>query len=90
MTLAFILIYYNTIEMLKHIKLHYILLGLIIGILGVFFIKPQKTIIYKYPNPENAGKITYKDKNGVCYKYNAKEVDCDTNVSRIKQYPLIN
>jgi hypothetical protein len=76
--------------MLRHIKLQYLLVGLVIGIVGIYFIKPSEKIVYKYPNPENAGKITYKDKNGVCYKYNVKEVDCDKNVARMKDYPLNN
>ena len=74
--------------MLKHIKPIPFLLGLIIGIIAIICIKPQMNIIYKYPNSENAGKVTYKDKNGVCYKYSAKEVDCDKNEARLKDYPL--
>ena len=74
--------------MIQHIKIYYLLIGLIIGIVGVYFIKPTDNIVYKYPNVDNAGKITYKDKNGLCYKYNAKEVDCDKNVARLKTYPL--
>lgn len=58
------------------------------GIIGVFFVNPPKTIINKYPTPESAAKLVYKDKNGVCYKYNAKQVDCDKNESRLKDFPL--
>lgn len=76
--------------MLHHLKWPYILLGLVLGIISVLIIKPNQNIIYKYPTPENAGKVTYKDKNGICYKYNANEVDCDKNEARIKQYPLNN
>ncbi len=76
--------------MLRHIKLSYLAIGIIIGIIGVYFIKPTQNIIYKYPTPENAGKIIYKDKNGICYKYSSKEVDCDKNVARLKNYPLNN
>jgi hypothetical protein len=56
----------------------------------VYFIKPTQKIVYKYPTPENAGKIIYKDKNGICYKYTSKELDCDKNVARLKTYPLNN
>lgn len=76
--------------MLHHIKWVYLMIGLVIGTIGVFFIKQASKIVYKYPTPENVGTITYKDKNGVCYKYNAKEVDCDKNVARLKDYPISN
>ncbi len=76
--------------MLKHIKILYLIIGIIIGIIGVYVIKPTQNIVYKYPNTENADKLTYKDKNGVCYKYKVNEVDCDKNVARLKDYPLSN
>jgi hypothetical protein len=62
--------------------------GILIGIVAILFINPEKSVIYKYPTPENAGKITYKDKNGVCYKYTATQVDCDKNETRLKDFPL--
>lgn len=75
--------------MLKHIRIIPLIFGIIIGIVAVLFIKPEKNVVYKYPTPDTAGKLIYKDKNGVCYKYNAKQVDCDKNESRIKEFPLI-
>lgn len=46
-----------------------------IGFLIVYVLNPKPTIVYKYPTPENAGKITYLDDEGVCYKYNYEEVN---------------
>jgi hypothetical protein len=74
--------------MLKHIKLFPLLSGIIIGLLGIYFIKPIQNIIYKYPTPENSGKLIYKDKNGVCYKYDSSVVDCDKNEDKLKDFPL--
>jgi hypothetical protein len=74
--------------MLKHINIIPLVAGIVIGIIGIYFINPTKNVVYKYPTPDNSGNIVYKDKNGVCYKYNAKEVDCDKNESRLKDYPL--
>lgn len=74
--------------MLKHIRVVPLAIGLIIGLIIVFCIKPTKNIVHKYPTPENAGKLTYKDKNGVCYKYTAKQVECDKNESRLKDFPI--
>lgn len=74
--------------MLKHIRLVPLISGLIVGIIAILCIKQQKTVVYKYPTPESAGKVIYKDKNGVCYKYSANEVNCDKNESRLKDFPL--
>ncbi len=74
--------------MIKHIKLFPLMIGILIGILAVVFIKPEQKIIYKYPTPVTCDKTIYKDTNGVCYKYSAKELDCDKNEARLKQFPL--
>lgn len=74
--------------MLSHIKLFPFIIGLIVGIIAVIFIKPQQTFVYKYPTPDTAAKTLYKDRNGICYKYNAAKVDCDKNESRLKDFPL--
>jgi hypothetical protein len=74
--------------MIRHIRFIPLITGIVIGIIAVILIKPQKTVVYKYPTPESSGKITYKDKNGVCYKYTANKVDCDKNESRLKDFPL--
>jgi len=45
--------------MMKHIRVLPFILGIVVGIIGILFIKPEKTVIHKYPTPENAGKLTY-------------------------------
>jgi len=74
--------------MLKHIKLIPLLIGIVIGICAVVFVKPEHKVVYKYPTPASCEKNVYKDKNGVCYKYSAKELDCDKNEKRLKNFPL--
>jgi hypothetical protein len=74
--------------MLKHIQFIPLIIGLVIGVIAVLFIKPQQNVIYKYPIPETADKVIYKDKNGVCYKYKATKVECDKNESRLKDFPI--
>ena len=74
--------------MIKHLKLIPFIGGLIVGIIAIMFIKPEKVVVFKYPTPENCGKISYKDKNGVCYKYSTKQVECDKNESKRKDFPL--
>ena len=74
--------------MINHIRIFPLILGIIVGIIAILFVKPQQNITYKYPTPESAGKVVYKDKNGICYKYSATPVDCDKNESRLKDFPL--
>ena len=74
--------------MIKHISFFPLCIGIVVGILAVVFVKPEQKIIYKYPNPQTCGKVVYKDKNGVCYKYAAKKLDCDKNETRLKNFPL--
>jgi hypothetical protein len=72
----------------NHLQLLPFLLGLFIGMFFVYILKPTPTVVYKYPSMDNAGKILYQDRNGVCFKYHADTVDCDKNESRITTYPL--
>ena len=74
--------------MLQHFRLIPFLLGLVVGIVGIYFVKPEKEVTVKYPTPEKAAATVYKDKNGVCYKYETKKVDCDSNAGRMKNFPL--
>jgi hypothetical protein len=50
------------------------LIALGVGIFIAYVLLPNPTTIYKYPTPDNAGKVTYIDDTGVCYKYRATEV----------------
>jgi len=61
----------------------------VISIVVVYFIHPEPTIIYRFPNPDNAGKLTYQDKDKNCYKYEANEVKCPSDPNLILEHPLI-
>jgi hypothetical protein len=74
--------------MIKHIRLIPLLAGVVVGIIGILFMKPSQNIVYKYPTPETSEKVVYKDKNGVCYTYKANPVDCDKNEARLRNFPL--
>lgn len=62
------------------------LISLCIGLFYTYIITPTPEIIIKYPTPFNAGKITYVDKNNVCYKYRVEKVKCPIDKSQIKNY----
>jgi hypothetical protein len=61
----------------------------IISIIVVYFIHPEPTLIYRFPNPDNAGKLTYQDKNKNCYKYEANQIKCPSDPNLILEHPLI-
>lgn len=66
----------------------YFFLSFFFGILMVYLSTPKPKVIIKFPTPQNAGKIIYKDNSGVCYKYIAKEVKCPMNTKEIKMTDL--
>jgi len=74
--------------MLKHFRLLPFVLGVIAGIIGIYFVKPEQTVTMQYPTPDRAEKAIYKDKNGICYKYSVKKVDCDKNEGKMKNFPI--
>lgn len=59
-------------------------LALALGMLVAYTLAPTPRLIYKYPTPENAGKVTYADKNGVCYRYRAVPVSCPADSSNVQ------
>lgn len=64
------------------------LCGLAVGIFVVYILKPAPMVIQKIPNLENAGSLVYKDRNGTCFTYDAKEVNCDKVEDKIKPFSL--
>ena len=66
----------------------YFLVGLFIGLLYTYLQKTTQQVVYKYPTPDNAGQIVYKDKAGVCYKYRADKVDCPSDIADATKQPI--
>jgi len=71
-------------------QLHFLpfLIGLAGGIFCVYILKPAPMVITKYPNLENTADVIYKDRNGTCFQYSTKTVECDKVEERIRPYPL--
>lgn len=65
-----------------------LLMGFALGIFIVYILKPAPMVINKYPNLDNVKDTIYKDRNGTCFQYDVKTVDCDKSEERIKPYPL--
>lgn len=64
------------------------LAGIVAGVAFLTFFKPETPVVMRYPHPNNINGKIYKDKNGVCYQYKSKDVDCDENEETLKPYPL--
>ena len=75
-------------KFLNHLVFFPFVLGLTIGLFCVYILKPAPVVITKFPNLENAHNVIYKDRNGTCFQYDTKTVDCDKSEDRIKPYPL--
>jgi hypothetical protein len=74
--------FFNKLELLPF------LIGLAVGLFIVYILKPSAVVVVRYPNLDNADKTVYRDRNGTCFKYDVKQVNCDDVEDRIKPYPL--
>lgn len=74
--------------MLNYIQPLPFLISLAIGLLYVYLTTPYPQIVYKYPTPYNAGKITYVDDADVCYKYRVDKTQCPLDKTKIKELKL--
>jgi len=64
------------------------IVALAIGMLFVYVRIPTPKIVIKYPNPENAGKVVYKDEADNCYTYNASKTECPVKESDKEAQPV--
>ena len=64
------------------------IIGIVCGALTFAFYKPSKQVIYEYPHPSNTAEKVFRDPSKMCYKYTHHEVNCDSNESTLKEYPI--
>lgn len=55
-----------------------------LGILYCYVSTPMPEVVYKFPNPMNAGKIKYKGPDSQCFTYRADKVECPIDRSLIR------
>ena len=72
----------------KYIDFKIFLISLAFGILVVYLYQPNPTVVYVYPTPDNINTVQLKDKADNCFKFNAVEVDCPSDKSKISHIPI--
>ena len=75
-------------SLLSFVRVFPFSLGLLVGLFLVFVLGPATLPQWRYPNAENASQLVYRDRNGTCFRYDLKTVDCDKNEARITAFPL--
>ena len=60
----------------KFLDIRTFIISLAVGLLFVYLWGTDMEEIFVYPNPENMGKIQYKDQADNCYAYQGEEVTC--------------
>jgi hypothetical protein len=76
------------IDFTQWIDLRAFFVAFIIGTLFAYLRISRPKIVYRYPTPWNAGKVTYIDEADVCYKYRVDKVTCPSDKSKIAEIPL--
>jgi hypothetical protein len=76
------------LSLFNYIDPFYFVVALAVGLLFTYLTAPKPTVIIRYPTPENAGKITYRDDADVCYKYKVVPTDCPADRNLIKEVPI--
>jgi hypothetical protein len=72
----------------NYIDFKIFLISLAIGLFFVYINQSESTIIYVYPTPDNINNIQYKDHIGNCFEFDAKEVTCPEDKTKIHTIPI--
>jgi hypothetical protein len=71
-------------SILEYISPLWLIIALGVGILLNYLSVAPPKIVIKYPTPDNADKLIFKDTADTCYKYKTKEVQCPKDTSKIE------
>jgi hypothetical protein len=75
--------------MWHHFKIIPFIVGIVVASIIFLGLKPDASErVVKWPRPENSGKVTYRDRNGLCYTYEAQITDCAKVKEVLKNYSL--
>ena len=74
--------------MLSKIHPLYFFVAFAIGMLVVYLTKPTPELIVKFPSPQNANNLVYKQ-DDTCFKFMASKEQCPMDKSLIKPQPIL-
>jgi len=66
------------------------IISLATGLFFTYITRPEPTIIYVYPTPDNTDKIQYIDKADNVFSFDYKKVECPSDETKIKNIPVQN
>jgi hypothetical protein len=69
--------------MLKYISVPVFTISFALGLFFVYIMGADLKTVYIYPTPDNINSFLYKDTADNCFKYEAKEVVCASEVYNI-------
>ena len=73
---------------MKFINFPIFLTSLSLGLFLVYISMPPTQVIYVYPNPDNENKLTYKDRADNCFHFTSEEVECPSDITKIRSYDI--
>jgi hypothetical protein len=72
----------------NYFNIKFLILGILFGIVAIYFTDNEKRIINVYPTPDNVDVIQFKDSADNCFKFENIIVDCPDNLDDINTIPV--
>ncbi len=72
----------------NYFNIKFLILGILFGIVAIYFTDNEKRIINVYPTPDNVDVIQFKDSADNCFKFENIVVDCPDNLDDINTIPV--
>jgi hypothetical protein len=72
-------------KLLNKIRPVWFFLSFGVGLLVCYMFTPPPPVVVRFPSPNNAGKVLYRDDEDNCYAYKADAVEC---TSKSKEQPI--
>ena len=69
------------------INVKFFILSLAVGLFYVYVMKPVNKVLVIYPTP-NEKNLQYVDAIDNCYEFVSNEVECPTNMNKVKDIPI--
>ena len=74
--------------MLRFLNIKAFIFSFIVGLIFIYFVPHDNSLIYVYPTPDNIKKVEYKDKTSSCYEYVEQLINCPSDKNKIKNIPV--